>query len=251
MVRRLCSRGVEGNGWCLAAGPSSVATPELGWGHRWCGPSPAPESEWLRHSARPGSLHRESCSSRGPTLLLSFPAPPPQWRLASPALSCATRRPRPSGCAHRATPSPLPGTNPWGLSLSAQSPPEHLGLPSPGGGARGPGGFWGTAALFSGAPSRLSSLSGCWSRPQRPRALLLQPSCGGFPPLWRAEVSFQRSAGACANRPPRRWVCLCLWRGERPVYSSTFILPPPNFYFIPPPFWAPHSMWRSPAGDQS
>ena len=36
--------------------------------------------------------------------------------------------PSPLGCLHTANPNPLPGTDPWSLSLSSQPPSEHLRL---------------------------------------------------------------------------------------------------------------------------
>lgn len=44
----------------------------------------------------------------------------------SPALSILL--PSPLGCLHTANPSPLPVTDLWSLSFSAQPPPEHLRL---------------------------------------------------------------------------------------------------------------------------
>ena len=43
-------------------------------------------------------------------------------------LTCGTPLPSPSGCLHTANVSPLPLTDLWSLSLSAQPPPECLML---------------------------------------------------------------------------------------------------------------------------
>ena len=97
-------------------------------------------------------MHVQGGSNGGPHLLLSpspttapcfsyTPRPPPgfplPWRFApqpvahsSPA--CGTLLISPSGCLHTANHSPLPGTDLWSLSLSAQPPPEHLRLWCPG-----------------------------------------------------------------------------------------------------------------------
>ena len=61
------------------------------------------------------------------------PSPPPGFpQLCSTPQSAAHCSLAPSGCLHTANPSPLPGTDLWSLSLSAQPPPEHLRLWCPG-----------------------------------------------------------------------------------------------------------------------
>ena len=64
--------------------------------------------------------------------LLALPCrrrPPPGFpQLGALLLALGSMLPSPSGCLHRAKPSPLTRTNFWSLSLSAQPPSECLRL---------------------------------------------------------------------------------------------------------------------------
>lgn len=138
---------------------------------RWCSAALSPRGAWpLRALARgaptpvaherdtpsPIACTRGALPSKSPhvhrRILLWWPAPPPLalshnstltllWAQTSSQVPLAvvfcspahgTPLPSPLGCLHTTNPSLLPKNDLWSLSLSTQTPPEHLKLWCPG-----------------------------------------------------------------------------------------------------------------------